>query len=110
MKKTIWVAATALAAALFFGMFLFAQPSQQAVRVGFEITSVFPHENAPGHYEQADASALRNLAADGWELVSVTPFVYRNEEHNNGTMNGPKPVVTQVYPAYFFKRPRAYRF
>jgi len=48
--------------------------------------------------------------AQGWELVGVTPFVYRNEERNNGEMHGPKPVVTQTYPAYFFKRQRLTRF
>ena len=33
------------------------------------------------------------------------PYIYRNEERGNDTSK-PKPVVTQTYPAYFFKRPK----
>jgi hypothetical protein len=33
------------------------------------------------------------------------PYVYRNEEHGDES-NHPRPVVTQTYPAYFFKRPK----
>jgi hypothetical protein len=73
------------------------------------MASVFPRETKPGEYEQADPEHLQKLSSQGWELVSVTPYVYRNEEHNNGEMKGPKPVVTQVYPAYFFRRARVYR-
>ena len=36
------------------------------------------------------------------KVVSVMPYVYRNEER--GGTAGSKPVVTQTYPAYFFKR------
>lgn len=71
-----------------------------------EMISVFPAETQPGIYQQVDSRRLEALADQGWELVSVTPFVYRNEERNNGEMHGPRPVVTQTYPAYFFKRPR----
>ena len=42
---------------------------------------------------------------DGWELVSVVPYIYRNEGRMNAPAN-PKPMVTQTYPAYFFKRLR----
>jgi hypothetical protein len=76
---------------------------------GFEVTSLLPRETSPGHYRQVEDSSLQELAAKGWELVGVTPYVYRNEEHDNGEMHGPKPVVTQVYPAYYFKRLRASR-
>jgi hypothetical protein len=41
-------------------------------------------------------------------LVSVMPYVYRNEERGP-ELQGPKPVVTQTYPAYFFKRLRVAR-
>jgi hypothetical protein len=73
--------------------------------IRFDVRSVFPREVSPGKYEQVDQRALQALADQGWELVSVTPFVYRNEEHGP-EFQGPKPVVTQTYPAYFFKRLR----
>jgi hypothetical protein len=50
-----------------------------------------------------DQRSLQSLADQGWELVSVMPYVYRNEERGP-ELQGPKPVVTQTYPAYFFKR------
>jgi len=70
----------------------------------FEVHSVFPRETTPGKYEQVDQRTLQQLADQGWELVSVMPFVYRNEERGTATNN--KPAVTQTYPAYFFKRMR----
>jgi len=71
----------------------------------WEVRSVFPREVSPAHYEQVQQQELQRLADEGWELVGVTPFVYRNEERGGSNLN-PKPVVTQTYPAYFFKRPR----
>jgi hypothetical protein len=71
----------------------------------FEVHSVFPRETAPGKYEQVDQRTLQQLAEQGWELVSVMPFIYRNEERGP-ELPGPKAVVTQTYPAYFFKRTR----
>jgi hypothetical protein len=68
-----------------------------------EVRSVFPREASPGKYEQVDQRSLQQLADQGWELVSVMPYVYRNEERGP-ELQGPKPVVTQTYPAYFFKR------
>jgi hypothetical protein len=73
--------------------------------VHFEVRSVFPREATPGKYEQVDQRTLLQLADQGWELVSVMPYVYRNEERGP-ELQGPKPVVTQTYPAYFFKRVR----
>jgi hypothetical protein len=70
-----------------------------------EVRSVFPREYSPGLYTQVDQSELQNLAQQGWELVSVMPYIYRNEERGP-ELHGPKPVVTQTYPAYFFKRVR----
>ena len=70
-----------------------------------EVHSVFPREYSPGLYHQVEQTELQNLAQQGWELVSVMPYIYRNEEHGTD-LNGPKPVVTQTYPAYFFKRVR----
>jgi hypothetical protein len=74
-----------------------------------EVLSVFPVENIPGQFQQVDQRRLESLADQGWELVSVMPYVYRNEERNIGEMKGPKPVVTQTYPAYFFKRLKVVR-
>jgi len=89
---------------------LFAQQRSVNPVYAYEMFSVFPRETSAGQYQQVDQHELQNLAEQGWELVSVAPFVYRNEERNNGDMHGPKPVVTQTYPAYFFKRPRISRY
>ena len=55
-------------------------------------------------YEQVSQQEIQSLASQAWELVSVVPFVYRNEERGDASNN--KPAVTQTYPAYFFKRIR----
>jgi hypothetical protein len=91
---------------------LFAQretPQRQldsaSVGIQLEVRSVFPREFSPGLYRQVEQSELQSLAQQGWELVSVMPYVYRNEERGP-ELHGPKPIVTQTYPAYFFKRAR----
>ena len=86
--------------------FVWAQQGKAAAPVHppYEVHSVFPRETSPAMYEQVSQQELQTLAAQGWELVSITPFVYRNEER--GTALNNKPAVTQVYPAYFFKRAR----
>jgi hypothetical protein len=87
---------------------LFAQQGAlNPAHAPFEMLSVFPRETSPGQFDQVDRSELRKLAEQGWELVGVTPFIYRNEEHKICEMHGPKPVVTLTCPAYFFKRPSA---
>ena len=109
MRRTLLTALTGLAAIAI----LFAQrnlnPGNPA-HAPFEVLSVFPRETVPGQYQQVYQNELRSLAEQGWELVGVTPFIYRNEERNNGEMRGPRPVVTQTYPAYFFKRQRLSRY
>ncbi len=70
----------------------------------FELLSVFPREIAPGEYRQVDPAQLQSLSDQGWQLVSVAPYVYRNEEHQ--ATGVAKPLVTQVYMAYFFQRAR----
>ena len=75
-----------------------------AVYAQYEVRSVFPRETSPATYEQVSQQELQSMAAQGWELVSVTPYVYRNEERGSASNN--KPAVTQTYPAYFFKRVR----
>jgi hypothetical protein len=75
-----------------------------AAYVPYEVRSIFPRETSPAMYEQVSQQEIQSLAAQGWELVGVVPFVYRNEER--GTASNNKPAVTQTYPAYFFKRAR----
>ena len=88
------------------GALLFAQ--HQSDSPAWEVRSVFPRETSPAQYEQVPQRDLQRLADEGWELVSVTPYVYRNEERGGSNVN-PKPVVTQTYPAYFFKRAKTRR-
>jgi len=102
MKRTLPMVGVFLMAAIF----LWAQRDrigQPPGYVAFEVRSVFPREISPGKYEQVRQEELQSLATQGWELVSVMPYIYRNEEHGPD-MPGPRPVVTQTYPAYFFKR------
>lgn len=82
--------------------------SQSAVFAPYEMMSVFPQETSAGEFEQVDPTQLQALSADGWQLVSVAPYAYRNEGHNASTdaTLPPPPLVTQVYLAYFFQRSR----
>src|SRR5579884_4404822 len=86
------------------GALAWAQRDVNGPPVGerFELRSLFPLETSPGVYRQVNQVELDTLANQGWELVSVAPFVVRNEERGQAT---PRPVVTQFYPAYFFRRP-----
>ncbi|HWE51101.1 MAG TPA: hypothetical protein VG273_15010 [Bryobacteraceae bacterium] len=80
-------------------------PDRYTEYAPLEVHSVFPREVSPGQYQQVSQSELQGLAGEGWELVSVMPYVYRNEEH--GAQLAARAVVTQTYPAYFFKRARS---
>lgn len=93
-----------MALAITAAAFVWAQQTKTpaAVHPQYEVHSVFPRETSPAMYEQVSQQELQTLASQGWELVSVVPFVYRNEERGPALNN--KPAVTQVYPAYFFKR------
>jgi len=101
MKRIIIVSLGLLMAAV---AFLWAQQTKvpAPVYAQYEVRSVFPRETSPAMYEQVSPQELQTLASQGWELVSVAPYVYRNEER--GTTSNNKPAVTQTYPAYFFKR------
>ena len=101
MRQTIpGLALLAAVAALVWG-----QRERGAETTQLEVRSVFPRETTPGIYQQVPQGELQILANQGWELVSVMPYVYRNEEHGQ-ELQGPRAVVTQTYPAYFFKRVR----
>jgi hypothetical protein len=78
-------------------------PTLTPVFAPYELLSVFPSSTTPGDYLQVDPVQLQKLSDQGWQLVSVTPYVYRNE-YPVGTTSA--PLVTQVYPAYFFQRAR----
>lgn len=67
----------------------------------WEYTALLPDEISPARYRQASHAEVARMAAQGWELVSVSPYVYLNEERGP---EGRKLVVTQTYPAYYFKR------
>ena len=106
MKRIVPVVVLFATAALVLtqtGAWAQRERAQDTMRL--EVRSVFPREVTPGKYEQVDQRSLQVLADQGWELVSVMPYVYRNEERGP-ELQGPKPVVTQTYPAYFFKRVR----
>jgi len=101
MKRILVLSLTLVIAA---AAFVWAQQTKAPATVyaQYEMRSVFPRETAPAMYEQVSQQELQSLASQGWELVSVTPFVYRNEERGGAANN--KPAMTQTYPAYFFKR------
>jgi len=105
MRRTIVPVGLFLLAAIFVSAQRDRVTSPVSGYAPLDVRSVFPREVSPGKYEQVDQRELESLAQQGWELVSVMPYVYRNEERGP-ELQGPKPVVTQTYPAYFFKRVR----
>ncbi len=102
MRRIIVVAVVGLAAVLA----LLAQREAPPAYSPYEVKALFPHEVSPARFEQVDDRELQMLAGQGWELVSVMPYVYRNEERGSANVT-PRPMVTQTYPAYFFKRIRS---
>jgi hypothetical protein len=99
MRRVSLVLSLALAAVVL----LWAQRERPAGQPSYEIRSVFPRETSPAQYQQVEQRDIQALADQGWELVSVMPYVYKNEERGTREM-APRPMVTQTYPAYFFKR------
>ena len=98
MRQSILIVAVAMA-----GIVLWAQRERVIEHPAYEIRAVFPRESAPAVYQQVDPRELQTLADQGWELVSVVPYIYKNEERGTPTM-APRPMATQTYPAYYFKR------
>jgi hypothetical protein len=102
MKRILVLSLTLATVAAAFVWAQSKAPAPVYAYAQYEVRSVFPRETSPAMYEQVSQQELQSLASQGWELVSVMPFVYRNEERGSASNN--KPAVTQTYPAYFFKR------
>jgi len=79
--------------------------SHRADNMRFDVRSVFPRETTPGSMNKWISARSRRWPNRVGNSSAVTPYIYRNEEHGP-ELQGPKPVVTQTYPAYFFKRLR----
>jgi hypothetical protein len=99
MKRSILLIAVGAAAVIV----LWAQRERPSDQPPYEVRSIFPHETSPAQYSQVEQQELQALADQGWELVSVMPYIYKNEERGSPATS-PRPIVTQTYPAYFFKR------
>jgi hypothetical protein len=69
----------------------------------YEVRVMQPREISPARYLQVSEGELDQAAREGWELVAVVPFALANEERGN---DAPKAIVTQTYPAFYFKRLR----
>jgi len=67
----------------------------------WEMRALTPREVSPARHNPVEQWELERAGDQGWELVSVAPYVFQNEERGP---DGQKKVVTQVYPAYYFKR------
>jgi len=104
MKHVTVLLALVLAVAT---VIVFAQqqrPRPSGQYPAWEVKVLEPHEIAAGRYAHVRPYELDDLAADGWELVAVTNYVLRNEEHEGP--KGERPMVTQAYQTYAFKRLR----
>ena len=71
----------------------------------WEYRALIPREYAPGQYAQVEWYDVMAMGDQGWELVSVAPWVIRNDERKYHKEEQPR-VITQNYLAYYFKRPK----
>ncbi|WP_321477998.1 hypothetical protein [uncultured Paludibaculum sp.] len=71
----------------------------------WEYLHLQPQEIGVGEYQQVSWYQVTALGAQGWELISVTPWVLRNDLHKP-QKEGESRLVTQNYVAYYFKRQR----
>ena len=100
MRRAVLFGSIVLAAAVT----LWAQRRERRPDLpAYELMSVLPREKSPAQYQQVEQRELQALADEGWELVAVVPYIYKNEERGTPDL-APRPMVTQTYPAYFFKR------
>ncbi len=91
---------------LLCGALLFAQRERMAPPRGtaaWEYRALTPPEIAPGVFRQVEPWDVQALGDQGWELVSVVPWVIRNDERKYKGEENPR-VITQSYLAYYFKR------
>ena len=100
MQRLILLTALSVAA---LGALMMLRAQRPSPYPPYEVRSLFPRETTPPQYQQVEQREIQALADQGWELVAVMPYVYRNEERGDKSVN-PRPMVTQTYPAYFFKR------
>jgi hypothetical protein len=105
-RSILFIALLAAAAVFLWAQLLWAQ--QRSSLPQYEVKSILPRETSPAQYQQVEPRELEMAADQGWELVSVMPYVYKNEERGTPAMS-PRPMVTQTYPAYFFKRAKPAR-
>ncbi len=83
-------------------LLVWAQRDRVVGGPAYEVRSLMPHETSHAQYQQVDPREIQNLAGEGWELVAVVPYIYKNEERGTPDL-APRPMVTQTYPAYFSK-------
>ncbi len=105
MKRAIavLVCICGAAAALLWGQRDRLAPSRETPT--WEYRALVPVEVGPGVYQQVEWYQVTSLGDQGWELVSVTPWVIRNDERKYKSEEMPR-VITQNYLAYYFKRAR----
>ena len=97
MRRTLLLIAFCAAAALL----LWAQRDKPGDRPAYEVKSLMPRETSPARYQQVEERDIQYLASEGWELVAVVPYIYKNEERGTPDL-APRPMVTQVYSSLFF--------
>lgn len=105
LMRRAWLVFLAAAAA---AVLLLAQREPLAPPRGvapWEYRALIPQEIGPGVYRQVDWYQVVEMGNQGWELVSVTPYVIRNDERKYKGEENPR-IVTQNYLAYYFKRQR----
>jgi len=82
---------------------LMAQRERTPVYPPYEFKALLPREVSPAQYQQVEQREIEHTTDQGWELVSVVAYIYKNEERGSVTLS-PRPIVTMTYPAYYFKR------
>jgi hypothetical protein len=78
-----------------------AAPVRRVEYPVWETKILAPREVRPAHYAQVPQRDIEQAGFEGWELVAVESWVLRNEARGET-----RDTVTQVYPAYYFKRIR----
>ncbi|MBI4890426.1 MAG: hypothetical protein HY821_07350, partial [Acidobacteria bacterium] len=74
----VWGLTLIAAGAVLWGQRERFAPSQEVAT--WEYRALIPQEVAPGSYRQVEFFDVMRMGDQGWELVSVTPWVIRNDE------------------------------